>query len=200
MSPLDLDPASPTPTTTGDVASALGLEARAQAHDHLDVRVWLRLLALANQIEAQIRQRLRARFATTLSRFDYLAQLERHPDGLQMKRLSSYLMVTGGNVTGLTDELVKDGHVERTDDPQDRRSWRVRLTPAGRAHFAQMAAEHEGWLNELFAGLAPAEKDALYALLGRLRQTAGAAALASTTITTPTTSNPSNPSNPATPA
>ncbi|MFM2069477.1 MAG: hypothetical protein RLZZ584_4386, partial [Pseudomonadota bacterium] len=151
---------------------------------------WLRLLALANQIEAQIRQRLRARFATTLSRFDYLAQLERHPEGLQMKRLSSYLMVTGGNVTGLTDELVKDGHVERTDDPQDRRSWRVRLTPAGRTHFALMAAEHEGWLNELFAGLAPAEKEALHELLGRLRQTAGAAALASVTAATSSTSTP----------
>jgi DNA-binding MarR family transcriptional regulator len=166
-----------TPSPLAD--SHIGLEARTQASDHLDLKVWLRLLACSNQIEQQIRQRLRINFGTTLSRFDYLAQLERHPEGLQMKRLSSYLMVTGGNVTGLTDELVKDGHVERTDDPQDRRSWRVRLTPAGRAHFALMAAEHEGWLNELFVGLASAEKDALYDLLGRLRLTAGAAAQAS---------------------
>jgi DNA-binding MarR family transcriptional regulator len=148
----------------------LGHEARAQGDDHLDVKVWLRLLACSTEIEQYIRQRLRARFGTTLPRFDYLAQLERHPDGLRMNALSRYLMVTGGNVTGLTDQLVKDGLVERLDDLEDRRSYRVTLTPQGRADFARMAAEHEQWLTELFGGLPGADKDALYHQLGHLRQ------------------------------
>ncbi len=148
----------------------LGHEARAQGDDHLDVKVWLRLLACSTEIEQYIRQRLRARFGTTLPRFDYLAQLERHPDGLRMNALSRYLMVTGGNVTGLTDQLVKDGLVERLDDLEDRRSYRVTLTPQGRAEFAGMAAEHEQWLTELFGGLPGADKDALYHQLGHLRQ------------------------------
>ena len=148
----------------------LGHEARAQGGDHLDVKVWLRLLACSTEIEQYIRQRLRARFGTTLPRFDYLAQLERHPDGLRMNALSRYLMVTGGNVTGLTDQLVKDGLVERLDDLEDRRSYRVTLTPQGRADFARMAAEHEQWLTELFGGLPGVDKDALYHQLGHLRQ------------------------------
>lgn len=148
----------------------LGHEARAQGDDHLDVKVWLRLLACSTEIEQYIRQRLRARFGTTLPRFDYLAQLERHPDGLRMNALSRYLMVTGGNVTGLTDQLVKDGLVERLDDLEDRRSYRVTLTPQGRTDFARMAAEHEQWLTELFGGLPGADKDALYHQLGHLRQ------------------------------
>lgn len=148
----------------------LGHEARAQGDDHLDVKVWLRLLACSTEIEQYIRQRLRARFGTTLPRFDYLAQLERHPDGLRMNALSRYLMVTGGNVTGLTDQLVKDGLVERLDDLEDRRSYRVTLTPQGRADFARMAAEHEQWLTELFGGLPGVDKDALYHQLGHLRQ------------------------------
>jgi DNA-binding MarR family transcriptional regulator len=147
----------------------IGLEARAQAGDHLDIKIWLRLLACSTQIEQQIRQWLRARFDTTLPRFDYLAQLDRHPDGLRMNVLSRYLMVTGGNVTGLTDQLVKEGLVERTEDPEDRRSWRVRLTDQGRADFAAMAAEHERWLGGLFEGLPAASKDALYEHLGHLR-------------------------------
>ena len=89
----------------------LGLEARSQESDHLDLRIWLRLLACSTQIEQLIRQQLRVRFASTLPRFDYLAQLERHPNGLRMNVLSRYLMVTGGNVTGLTDQLVRDGLV-----------------------------------------------------------------------------------------
>lgn len=147
----------------------IGLEARAHDEDHLDTKVWLRLLACSTQIEQQIRQRLRTRFGTTLPRFDYLAQLDRHADGLRMNVLSRYLMVTGGNVTGLTDQLVKEGLVERTDDPEDRRSWRVRLTERGRAEFAVMAAEHEQWLIELLAGLPSGLKQALYEQLGQLR-------------------------------
>ncbi|KQP49200.1 MarR family winged helix-turn-helix transcriptional regulator [Pseudorhodoferax sp. Leaf274] len=147
----------------------IGLEARAQAGDHLDTKIWLRLLACSTQIEQQIRQLLRSRFDTTLPRFDYLAQLDRHPDGLRMNVLSRYLMVTGGNVTGLTDQLVKEGLVQRIDDPDDRRSWRVSLTPLGRAGFTAMAAEHERWLAELLKGVPSGTKDALYEHLGQLR-------------------------------
>jgi DNA-binding MarR family transcriptional regulator len=147
----------------------IGLEARTHADDHIDVKIWLRLLACSTQIEQSIRQRLRNRFGTSLPRFDYLAQLDRHPDGLRMNVLSRFLMVTGGNVTGLTDQLVAEGLVERFDDPEDRRSCRVRLTPRGREDFGRMAAEHERWLQELFEGLAPGAKDTLYDLLGHLR-------------------------------
>jgi DNA-binding MarR family transcriptional regulator len=154
----------------------IGREARAHDDDHAAVKLWLRLLACSTQIEQQIRARLRERFATTLPRFDYLAQLERHPQGLRMNALSRYLMVTGGNVTGLTDQLVADGHVERLDDPQDRRSLIVRLTPAGRRQFLRMAREHEAWLVEMLEGFGAEPRDALYDLLGRLRlHLAGAA-------------------------
>jgi len=147
----------------------IGLEARAHADDHLDIKIWLRLLACSTQIEQQVRQLLRTRFGTSLPRFDYLAQLERYPEGLRMNVLSRYLMVTGGNVTGLTDQLVKDGLVQRAEDPDDRRSWRVLLTDKGRTEFAQMAAVHEKWVMELFSGLPNGSKKALYEHLGRLR-------------------------------
>jgi DNA-binding MarR family transcriptional regulator len=147
----------------------IGHEARATADDHLDLKIWLRLLACSVQIERQIRQRLRVRFDISLPRFAYLAQLHRHPGGLRMKALSRYLMVTGGSITGLTDELVKEGLVARVDDPGDRRSYLITLTPKGRSEFAVMAAEHERWLAALFKGLGVSHKEALYEQLGRLR-------------------------------
>ena len=148
---------------------AIGLEARSVSDDHLSLRLWLRLLACSTDIETEIRKRLRAQFGITLARFDYLAQLHRHTDGLRMSALSRYLMVTGGNVTGLTDELEKDGLVQRDAEPGDRRSVRVALTPKGRKVFERMASEHEGWVVELFGGVAEAERHQLYDLLGRLR-------------------------------
>jgi DNA-binding MarR family transcriptional regulator len=148
---------------------SIGHEARAASGDHLALKVWLRLLACSTQIETEIRRRLRGRFGMTLPRFDYLAQLYRHPEGLRMNVLSRYLMVTGGNVTGLTDELVKDGLVVREDDPSDRRSFRVNLTATGRRAFERIAAEHESWLAELFSGVSAAGQEALFEQLGRLR-------------------------------
>ena len=68
------------------------------------------MLACTTQIEAEIRRRLRERFGISLARFDYMAQLYRYQDGMKMRELSRYLMVTGGNVTGLTDDLAARRH------------------------------------------------------------------------------------------
>ena len=147
----------------------IGLEARIADADHQSLKLWLRLLACTTQFETEIRGRLRESFGISLPRFDYLAQLYRHPDGLRMNTLTRYLMVTGGSVTGLSDELEKDGLVQRDDDPDDRRSVRVRLTAAGRKAFERMAREHEGWVIELFGGLDTTQKRSLFDALGRLR-------------------------------
>ena len=151
------------------VAQELGHEARAGSADHAVLKLWLRMLASTTQIEAEIRRRLRERFGISLARFDYMAQLFRYPQGLQMRALSRYLMVTGGNVTGLTDELERDRLVARVASPDDRRAWIVRLTPKGRRGFEAMAREHEQWILELFAGLDATTVQQLYAQLGALR-------------------------------
>ena len=152
---------------------AIGHEGRAATTNHAAVKTWLRLLSCTTQIETEIRRRLRLHFDMTLPRFDYLAQLHRfhqeQPEGLRMSALSRYLMVTGGNVTSLTDELEKSGHVTRQVDPQDRRSTRIALTARGKRAFERVAAEHERWVIELLAGLEAGEGAQLHALLGHLR-------------------------------
>jgi DNA-binding MarR family transcriptional regulator len=156
-------------TTTPLDDKRIGFEGRMAEDDHLSVKVWLRLLSCSTQIEREIRELLRLRFATTLPRFDYLAQLQRHPEGLRMSALSHYLMVSGGNVTGLTDQLVNEGWVQRRVDTADKRSLRVSLTAAGRTQFDLMASEHEQWLMQMFSGCNAQFKTTLYEMLGQLR-------------------------------
>ncbi len=144
-------------------------ETRADEDQHESLRLWLRLLAAARLVEARVRRLLHERFATTLPRFDLMAQLERHPQGLRMSELSRRMMVTGGNVTGITDLLEREGLVARASDPADRRALRVRLTPAGRRAFAAMATAHEAWIVESFAALGARERGALGASLQRLK-------------------------------
>jgi DNA-binding MarR family transcriptional regulator len=153
-----------------DRESALGRD------DKLELRLWLRLLTCTNLIERQVRARLRAEFGTTLPRFDLLAQLDRAPEGLSMSELSSRLMVSNGNVTGLADALAREGLVAREADPADRRSARLRLTPAGKRAFDAMTPTHERWIDELTAGLDRAEMAQLLSLLGKLKQSVRAAA------------------------
>ena len=148
---------------------SMGLEAGTSSDDHQSIRLWLRLLSCSTDIETEIRKRLRLQFGMTLARFDYLAQLYRHPEGLRMNMLSRNLMVTGGNVTGLTDELEKAGFVARTSQQDDRRSFVVALTPKGRRAFEKIARVHEGWVVELLGGLNEANKALLHDLLGQLR-------------------------------
>ena len=155
---------------TGEEPEAIDHETRATDDDHEALRVWLRLLTCTNTVEARLRNQLRTGFDSTLPRFDLMAQLERNPDGLKMRELSRRLMVTGGNVTGLTDKLVEEGLVERRDDPRDRRAYSVHLTPAGKKAFRQMAKSHEGWVMDLFSGLDHAEKTQLLELLNRLKR------------------------------
>ena len=142
----------------------------ARRGDHSALRIWLRLLTCTQLIERRVRSGLREEFATTLPRFDLMAQLERHRAGLKMNELSRLLMVTGGNITAIVDQLEKEGQVERLDDSADRRAFRIRLTRSGEKSFTEMARAHEQWVVELLAGLSRKEHDELLKLLAKLKQ------------------------------
>ncbi|SAK93376.1 MarR family transcriptional regulator [Caballeronia arationis] len=150
--------------------NVVDLEMSTGVDSHMGLRLWLRLLTTTNLVQTELRKRLRNEFNTTLPRFDLMAQLERQPEGLKMSELSRRLMVTGGNVTGLTDQLEKEGLVVRDADPADRRAFTVRLTPSGRRLFDRMARAHEQWVVELLGGLPLADKARMHQKLGRLKQ------------------------------
>src|SRR6202050_2567950 len=156
-------------------AAFLDLETRATKNDHQALRLWLRLLSCTMRVETHVRSKLRQDFATTLPRFDLMAQLERCPAGLRMSELSKRLMVSGGNVTGITDQLGHEGWVLPHLDRADRRAITVKLTETGLKRFRRMAAHHEQWIIELLGGLSQEDKQAMLAMLQKLK---GALALA----------------------
>jgi DNA-binding MarR family transcriptional regulator len=141
--------------------------------DHVaELRLWLRLLTCTTLIEGEIRRRLRESFATTLPRFDVLAQLDKAPAGMTLGELSQRMMVTNGNVTGLVERLVQEGLIARTPSRSDRRVQIVRLTAAGRRRFRTMARENGTWISEIFADLSAGEIEALMRLLAKTKLSA----------------------------
>ena len=125
------------------------------------LRLWLRLLRASRAIESELRERLRLTFAVTLPQFDVMAALARQPAGMTMTELSRFLMVSNGNVTGIIDRLVGDNMVAREAIAGDRRGVCVRLTPRGTERFAEMAAEHERWVDDLLSEFSRAEAEVL---------------------------------------
>ena len=129
------------------------LETRARDDDHNALRLWLRLLSSSQLIENNVRELLRTEFDFTLPRFDLMAQLYRHPEGLTMSSLAEMMMVSGGNVTNIVKQLEKSGYVKRTAQPEDNRSFVVTLTKKGHRAFSKMAPAHEDWVVSMMDGL-----------------------------------------------
>lgn len=143
--------------TQGEGAAAVPPQLREKLdgapHSKLSVRLWLRLLSCVMVVEKQVRRQMVEQFDSTLPRFDVMSALERRRDGMVMRELSSSLLVSSGNVTGVVDRLIADGLASREIDPDDRRSIIVKLTPKGLRDFNKMASVHEQWFDNLFANL-----------------------------------------------
>jgi len=141
--------------------------------DHeAELRLWLRLLTCTTLIEGEVRRRLRDEFDVTLPRFDLMAQLDKAPNGMTLGELSKRMMVSNGNVTGLTERLVEQGLLDRRASANDRRAQIVSLTAEGRRVFRTMARTHEDWVAEIFAGLDASEIDTLMNLLAKTKASA----------------------------
>jgi DNA-binding MarR family transcriptional regulator len=140
------------------------------------VRLWLRLLSCTMAIETIVQRRLTEQFGTTLARFDVLAALERHPEGMTMSALSRSLLMSNGNATQLVQKLAKDGLVAMAPSPTDGRSSIVSLTDKGASDFRALARCHHAWIDGLVSGLPAEERDSLYEALGSLKASIASAA------------------------
>ncbi len=151
----------------------LDAEFRGSGHEHRPLRLWLRLLTCTNMIENKLRNHLRKEFGCTLPRFDMLAQLQKNPEGLSMGELSQLMMVSAGNVTGISNQLEKEGLIERKVSAKDRRSYRLSLTDVGLQQIKRMTQSYESCLSEIFTKISEEGTDTAIQMLGNLKQHIG---------------------------
>jgi MarR family 2-MHQ and catechol resistance regulon transcriptional repressor len=116
----------------------------------------------------------------THAQFDIIATLG-NTSGMSYKELGERTLITKGTLTGVIERLEHKGLVARERNSDDKRSFFVRLTPAGdelfRVVFPQVIAHGK----QLFSGYAAADFDALEQALGKLRRSiAGPVAAADT--------------------
>ena len=81
--------------------------------------------------------------------------------GVPMSAIAAELGVGPSAVSGLVDRLVALGHIERQEDPGDRRQQLVTITEAGSQTLDRMRELRAEVMRRLFAGLSPAELESM---------------------------------------
>jgi DNA-binding MarR family transcriptional regulator len=131
-----------------------------------------RMITHAYALIAQVTGPYRAEFGLSGARYGILRTLfEAEPEALSMGAIAESLTVPPPNVTQLAAGLARDGLIERTRDPNDRRVTRVRLTRAGRERLEMFAPHNARRLEEAFSGLGDDEQRLLIHLLAKWRMT-----------------------------
>jgi DNA-binding MarR family transcriptional regulator len=127
------------------------------------------VLHASSVLESRIEARLSV-VGLSLAKLAALHQLSEAGESVPLGQLAERLSCVKSNVTQLVDRLEADGLVNRTADPNDRRSRLAVLTDAGRTAYSRGMEIQKQTERELFGVLSPAEADTLHGLLAKLRQ------------------------------
>jgi DNA-binding MarR family transcriptional regulator len=134
--------------------------------DHLDageLAAWHGMLTVHARLIRELDRRLRDAHGFGVSEFDVLITLYNADErGLRMTDLANAIVLSPAGLTHLVTRLERDRLVERSVDPADRRSLRVRLTELGQASLASARSVHNGLIRQSFSGrLTPRQLDQL---------------------------------------
>jgi DNA-binding MarR family transcriptional regulator len=131
------------------------------------VSIVFRVIGAAHEVEARLEGALEA-LGLSLAKFNVLSRLAEMAEPLPLSQLAERCSCVRSNMTQLVDRLEADRLVERLNDPQDRRSVRAALTPAGRERQAEAVGIVQETERQVFAALNETDRAALARLLGRL--------------------------------
>ena len=134
-------------------------------------RVFFRLYQSSNLMH-KVGTRFVAKFGSTTQQWAVLGALARpaaRENGVTVKDLIEFLMVTRQNLTPVLDRLEARGWIARVKDAEDGRSRRIKLTESGEAIWSQMLDEIEAFYAAVLADFSLEEQVVLYRLLDRLK-------------------------------
>lgn len=98
-----------------------------------------------------------------------LSLCQRHP-GWTQQQLGQAMGRDKGQITRLIRELEAQDYLARSPDEQDRRVWRLSVTPAGEKACAWFLAIEAQLASEMFGGLTAKEREQLERLLNGVRE------------------------------
>jgi MarR family 2-MHQ and catechol resistance regulon transcriptional repressor len=128
--------------------------------------MWVKLARSASTFGRLTDEHIRT-FGLTTPQFGVLEVLG-HLGPLTLGELSKKLLVSGGNITCVIDNLEKEGLVERLPSKLDRRAIVAQLTDKGEKLFAETFQKHAEYVATLAAVLTEEEQETVSILLKKL--------------------------------
>lgn len=89
---------------------------------------------------------------------------------MTIKEIAAAMFITSSAATQMVENLVGQGLLERSDDPNDRRVVRVSLTTAGKKNFSIFKKTHIGRIGSVLKKLSNEEIKMLIQLRNKLMQ------------------------------
>lgn len=104
----------------------------------------------------------------TMPQFIILNSLERQGEN-RMTDLANFMSVTTAAMTGLIDRLVRDGYVERAEDPDDRRIIKVKATQKGAVLVKKINLQKRQMIIDIFGRLTQQDREEYLRIIMQVR-------------------------------
>ena len=127
---------------------------------------WVKLARAFSSFEKKSNESIRS-FGLTQAQFAVIEVLG-HLGPLKIGEICKKMLVTGGNMTLVLDNIEKIGLVERVPSKDDRRAIDVQLTDKGKNLFDEVFEKHAENIAKYMSVLTPAEQSTLGSLLKKL--------------------------------
>ena len=128
----------------------------------------IRLIKLLHKLFSDEANLLLRDYGLTYPEYTLLILLDGSNEGLTPTEIATAICEKAANTTRLVDQLLGKALVEREACADDRRRWRVKITPAGDALIAQVLPAISAQLQEFFSDFSAEEFATLNHLLHKL--------------------------------
>lgn len=135
----------------------------------LALNTWIKLARAFSTIDKKSTESIK-RFGLTQPQFSVIEVLG-HLGPLKVGEICEKMLVSGGNMTLVLDNIAKLGYIERVHDLNDRRAIQVQLTAKGAELFDKIFTPHAEFISETMSVLTVTEQKELGILLKKLGTT-----------------------------
>jgi len=132
----------------------------------LALNTWVKLARAFSSFNKRTTENIRS-YGLTQPQFAVIEILG-HLGPLKVGEICKKMLVTGGNMTLVLDNVEKLGLIERVHSKEDRRAILVRLTKEGQELFDRIFYSHAEYITQLMSVLTAQEQKTLGELLKKL--------------------------------
>ncbi len=136
--------------------------------DGLERRSWLAVVSAYQECNRRYAQMLSSA-ELTVPQFDVLNTIEWLGVQATPRAIAEQLLVTKGNITGLLRRLQQASLIDTEANPDDARSFRCRLTAAGRAQLERARQLSKRFVRAQLAPFTSAELQTIEQLMEQMR-------------------------------